>query len=134
MEEVSNLEIRTHNYQYSFNLNLLFRLILCCGMVQRCWLIMTTQGTNILHLRLNLLSINGLIEQEILIYKGILFCTNPCYNSQQQMVLPTCTRSCMELSVGAGFLGFDCGLTCIKDSGNQHDFSTSEPTRNTFFL
>lgn len=28
MEEVSNHEIRTHNYQYSLNLKLLFRLIL----------------------------------------------------------------------------------------------------------
>lgn len=134
MEEVSNLEIRTHNYQYSFNLNLLFRLILCCGMVQRCWLTISTQGTYILHLRLNLFSLNGLIEKEILIYKGIMFCTNPCCISQQQVMLPTCTRSCMEQSVGAGSLGFDCGLTCIKDSGNQHDFSTSEPTMNMFVL
>lgn len=85
-------------------------------------------------LRLNLLCINGLIEQEILIYKGILFCTNPYYNSQQQVILPTCTRSCMELSVGAGSHGFGCGLTCIKDSGNQHDFSTSGPTMNRFVL
>lgn len=36
--------------------------------------------------------------------------------------------------MGAGSLGFDCGLTCIKDSGNQHDFSTSEPTMNMFVL
>lgn len=62
VEEVSNHEIRTHNYQYSFNLKLLFRLILRCGMVQRCWLTMSTQGMNTLHLTLNLLSISYLME------------------------------------------------------------------------
>lgn len=61
-EEAGNHEIRTRNYQYSFNLKLLFRLILCCGMVQRCWLRVSTQGTNTLHLRLNLLSISCPME------------------------------------------------------------------------
>lgn len=36
--------------------------------------------------------------------------------------------------MGAGSLGFGCDLICTKDSGNQHDFSTSEPTANMFVL
>lgn len=36
--------------------------------------------------------------------------------------------------MGAGSLGFDCGLICTKDSGNHNDFSTSEPTMNMFVL
>lgn len=55
-------------------------------------------------------------------------------NSQRQGILPTCTRSCMEPSVGAGSPRFACGLVCTKDSGNLHDFSTDEPTVNMFVL
>lgn len=55
-------------------------------------------------------------------------------NSQRQEILPTCTRSCREPSVGAGSPRFDCGLVCTKDSGNLHDFSTNEPTVNMFVL
>lgn len=36
--------------------------------------------------------------------------------------------------MGAGSPRFDCDLVCTKDSGNLHDFSTSEPTVNMFFL
>lgn len=66
MEEVSNHEIRTHRYQYSSNLfrffsKLLFRLILCCGLLQRCWLTVSMQGMNSLHLNLNSLSVNSLM-------------------------------------------------------------------------